>query len=108
MSTRCGANTAACPQHTNTGDAFSPTTGYTVPSAGSQVLPHDGTPLYGKNAPPSFAPMMRQTSCRVDAAGNMWTVNNWKPNFDVDLLINPGGDGIIIFVGIAKPLPRGN
>jgi hypothetical protein len=33
---------------------------------------------------------------------------NWKPNFDVDLLINPGGDGIIIFVGIAKPLSRGN
>ena len=52
--------------------------------------------------------MMRQTSCRVDAAGNMWTVNNWKPNFDVDLLINPGGDGAIIFVGIARPLSRGN
>ncbi len=108
LSKLCGVNTAACPPHTNTGDPLSPSTGYTVPSAGSQVLLHDGNPLYGKNAPPSFAPMMRQTSCKVDAAGNMWTVNNWKPNFDVDLLINPGGDGIIIFVGIAKPLPRGN
>ena len=108
LSKLCGANTAACPPRAQTGDALSPTNGYTVPSAGSQVLLPDGTPLYGKNAPPSFAPMMRQTSCRVDAAGNMWTVNNWKPNFDVDLLINPGGDGIIIFVGIAKPLPRGN
>jgi hypothetical protein len=104
LSKLCGANTPGC----RIGQALSPTNGYTVPSAGSQVLLHDGSPLYGEKAPPSFAPMMRQTSCRVDAAGNMWTVNNWKPNFDVDLLSNPGGDGIIIFVGIAKPLSRGN
>ena len=104
LSKLCGANTPGC----RIGQALSPKNGYTVPSAGSQVLLHNGNPLYGENAPPSFAPMMRQTSCRVDAAGNMWTVNNWKPNFDVDLLSNPGGDGIIIFVGIAKPLSRGN
>jgi hypothetical protein len=51
---------------------------------------------------------MRQTSCLVDAAGNMWTLNNWKPSFDVDAKLNPGGDGAIIFVGIAKPPSRGN
>jgi hypothetical protein len=89
------------------GQPLSPDTGYTVPSAGSQVL-HDGSPLYGLGAPPSFAPIMRQTSCLVDAAGNMWTLNNWKPSFDVDAKINPGGDGAIIFVGIAKPPHRGN
>jgi hypothetical protein len=38
------------------GDALSPQTGYTVPSAGSQVLLHDGTPLYGKNGPPVLHP----------------------------------------------------
>ena len=37
--------------------------GYTVPSAGSEVLLHNGDPLYGPGAPPSFIPMMRQTSC---------------------------------------------
>ncbi len=108
LSKLCGANTSACPPRSKMGDALSPGSGYTVPSAGSQVLLHDGNPLYGRGAPPSFAPMMRQTSCRVDAAGNMWTLNNWKPNFDVDLLKNPGGDGAIIFVGIARPLSRGN
>jgi hypothetical protein len=108
LSKLCGANRSACPPRTKMGDALSPATGYTVPSAGSQVLLHTGKPLYGPNGPPSFAPIMRQTSCRVDAAGNMWTLNNWKPSFDVDAKSNPGGDGVIIFVGIARPLSRGN
>jgi len=43
--------------------------------------------------------MMRQ-------AGNIWTINNWKPNFDNDALLNPGGDGIVIFVGLAPPARR--
>jgi len=33
-------------------------------------------------------------------------MNNWKPNFDVDVAgskANPGGDGIVIFIGLAKP-----
>jgi hypothetical protein len=108
LSKLCGANTSACPPGTRMGQPLSPDTGYTVPSAGSQVLLHNGTPLYGQGAPPSFAPIMRQTSCLVDAAGNMWTLNNWKPNFDVDAVSNPGGDGAIIFVGIARPPSRGN
>jgi hypothetical protein len=108
LSKLCGANRSACPPRTRMGDPLSPATGYTVPSAGSQVLLHTGEPLYGTNGPPSFAPIMRQTSSRVDAAGNMWTLNNWKPSFDIDATSNPGGDGAIIFVGIATPLPRGN
>jgi sugar lactone lactonase YvrE len=94
------------------GDALSPQTGYTVPSAGSQVLLHDGTPLYGKDGPPCFTPMMRTTAVNIDAAGNVWTCNNWKPSFDNNAFgdpvagkpANPGGDGLMIFVGLAKPL----
>jgi hypothetical protein len=102
----CGSDRALCPPGAKTGDAITPTTGYTMPSAGSQVLLHDGSPLYGPNAPPSFIPMMRQTASVIDRAGNLWTVNNWKPNLTVDATVNPGGDGILIFVGLAPP-PRG-
>ena len=87
------------------GDPISPPTGYTVPSAGSEVLLHNGNPLYGPGAQPSFIPMMRQTSVVIDQAGNIWSINNWKPDFDIDIASNPGGDGIIIFVGLAPP-PR--
>jgi streptogramin lyase len=87
----------------NVGDPISPPTGYTVPSAGSEVLLHNGEPLYGPPpAPPCFIPMMRQTAVVIDQAGNIWSINNWKPDFDIDTLgQNPGGDGIIIFVGLA-------
>jgi hypothetical protein len=88
------------------GDPLSPHTGYTVPSAGSEVLLHNGDPLYGRDAPPSFIPMMRQTAVVIDQAGNIWSINNYKPDFDIDISSgNPGGDGIIIFVGLAPP-PR--
>ena len=101
----CGIDRSACPPGKKTGDAITPHTGYTLPSAGSQVLLHDGTPLYGPNAPPSYIPMMRQTASVIDRAGNLWTVNNWKPNLTVDVTADPGGDGIVIFVGLAPP-PR--
>ena len=93
------------PPGKNTGDPISPSTGYTVHSAGSEVLLHNGDPLYGPGAPPSFAPMMRQTGVVIDRAGNVWSINNWKPDFDIDVALNPGGDGIVIFVGLAPP-PR--
>jgi hypothetical protein len=91
------------PPGKNVGDPISPPTGYTVPSAGSEVLLHNGDPLYGPGAQPSFIPMMRQTSVVIDQAGNIWSINNWKPDFDIDVASNPGGDGIIIFVGLAAP-----
>ena len=47
--------------------------------------------------------MMRQTGVVIDQAGNIWSLNNWKPDFDTDVASNPGGDGIIIFVGLAPP-----
>jgi hypothetical protein len=94
----------APPGH-NVGDPISPPTGYTVPTAGSEVLLHNGEPLYGPQGPSSFIPMMRQTALGIDQAGNIWSLNNWKPDFDIDTIgQNPGGDGIIIFVGLASPL----
>jgi hypothetical protein len=68
-------------------------------------LLHNGDPLYGPGAPSSFIPMMRQTAVVIDQAGNIWSVNNWKPDVDIDFGGNPGGDGIVIFVGLAAP-PR--
>lgn len=103
VSKLCGANPAARPHGKATGAPLSPSTGYTLPSAGSQVLLHDGTPLYGSGGPRSFTPLMRQTGLSIDRAGNLWTVNNWKPNFNTDVRSNPGGDGIVIFVGLAAP-----
>jgi hypothetical protein len=91
----------------NVGDPISPSTGFTVPSAGSEVLLHNGVPLYSYGQPPGppcFIPMMRQTAVVIDQAGNIWSINNWKPDFDIDTVgQNPGGDGIIIFVGLAVP-----
>lgn len=88
------------------GDPISPSTGYTVPTAGSEVLLHNGEPLYGSQGPACFIPMLRQTALGIDQAGNVWSLNNWKPDFDIDTIgQNPGGDGIIIFVGLAPP-PR--
>jgi hypothetical protein len=89
------------------GDPISPSTGYTLPSAGSPVLLNN-QPLYGVGGPACYSPLMRQTNCLIDQAGNVWALNNWKPSFDVDMPPppqkgNPGGDGIVIFVGLAKP-----
>lgn len=92
----------------DTGDPISPSTGYTLKSAGDPVRLHDGELLYGAGTEPCYDPLMRSTSCVIDQAGNVWVVNNWKPDFSSDFLPkegNPGGDGIVIFVGLAKP-PR--
>ncbi len=93
---------AGC-RRSNPGAPLSPATGYTLPSGGSQVLLHDGQPLYGEGKRPSFDALMRQTNCVIDQAGNVWTTNNWKPSFDKDVTSNPGGDAIVIYVGLAKP-----
>lgn len=103
LSKLCGIDRAACPPGVKTGDPISPPTGYTLPSAGSEVLLANGNPLYGAGEAPSFSPMMRQTASQIDRAGNVWTINNWKPDFIVDATSNPGGDGIVIFVGLAPP-----
>ena len=80
VSELAGANAATRPPGLAMGDPITPETGYTVPSAGSEVLFHNGQPLYGPNAPPTFDPMQRTTKT-----------------------VNPGGDGVVIFVGLAAP-----
>ena len=47
--------------------------------------------------------MMRQTDVVIDQAGNIWSINNWKADVDIDFAVNPGGIGIVIFVGLAAP-----
>lgn len=103
-----GNNPATRPPGLAPGDPISPPSGYTLPSAGDEVLLHNGQPLYGDGPldPPCFTPLMRVTAVKVDRAGNLWAANNWKPNIDIDVL-NPGGDGMCIFVGLAKPRTYG-
>jgi hypothetical protein len=90
------------------GTPLSPPTGYTLPSAGEEVLLSDGTPLSqtGFNQP-AFTPLMRSVSAVPDRAGNLWVSNNWKPNFITNQLENPGGDGMVIFVGLAAATEPG-
>lgn len=106
LSKLCGVSAKNCGSASALGAAISPSSGYTMPSGGSPVLLHNEQPLYGPGFPPSFAPMMRQTSSAIDQAGNVWSINNWKPNFLIDEFLNPGGDGILIFVGAATPPVR--
>ena len=110
ISKLAGANPATRPSGLNTGDPISPPTGYTLPSAGEPVLLRNGDPVY-KDGTECYSPLMRPTSCVIDQAGNVWVVNNWKPRFQTDFEPNhgnPGGDGVVIFVGLAKPPVRAN
>ena len=78
-------------------------------TGGSQVLKSNGQPLYDTlpvEGNPSFAPLMRQTVAKADCAGNVWVTNNFKPNLPVDLVKLPGGDGMVVFVGLAAPVQR--
>ncbi len=77
LSELCGARPQNCPQGKQTGDAISPSTGYT------------------SNA------MVRLTSTVVDQSGNVWVPNNWKT---VPIQTNPGGNGLVEFVGVAAPV----
>lgn len=94
------------------GTVLSPATGYTLPSAGEPVLMFDGTPLdeTGKEpgAQPAFTPFQRPVSVVPDRAGNLWVSNNWKPNFVTNIQgDNPGGNSMIIFIGLAAPTEPG-
>ncbi|WP_027378956.1 NHL repeat-containing protein [Chryseobacterium daeguense] len=88
----------------------------TVPTGGSEVTLANGHPLYGTQKKPTepgsrhegvqmhcYQPIMRLTSTNIDGAGNLWCMNNWKPSAIVDVMDNPGGDGVVIFLGIAEP-----
>jgi hypothetical protein len=74
----------------------------TLPTGGDQVMLANGFPLYGSNSKPSYEPLMRLTGAKVDCIGNLWAVNNWKPALINDFESNPGGDGVVIFIGLAE------
>jgi streptogramin lyase len=107
MTQLCGTNTANCPAGMTTGDGISPATGWTLPSGGDQVRLASGKPLYYPRNVKTYKPLMRATTTQVDMAGNVWVTNNWKPSGANDLLTNPGGDGMVIFVGMAAPVKPG-
>ncbi len=83
----CGTRTEHCPPGVHTGQQISPPGGYV--GGGLQML----------------------TDIGVDPAGNVWAMNNWQ---DVDVCVTTppeeaastrcGGQGIVIFYGIAKPV----
>lgn len=74
----------------------------TLPTGGSEVFLDNGFPLYGSNSKPSYEPLMRLTGSQIDRVGNVWAINNYKPALIKDFSGNPGGDGIVIFVGLAN------
>jgi len=82
----CGVKTENCPPGMKTGDQISPPGGYV--GGGLQM----------------------QTDIAVDPAGNVWAMNNWQ---DVEacfgypneaLSTRCGGQGVVIFYGMAKPV----
>lgn len=107
LSRLCGVSTEHCPPGASTGDAISPETGYTLPSGGDEVLLANGKPLYYPKKVKSYKPLMRSTATQIDMAGNVWVTNNWKPLGLNDLASNPGGDGMVIFIGLAAPVKPG-
>lgn len=73
----CGARVENCPQGLKTGDPISPSTGFT-----SEAL-------------------QRLTGIVIDPSGNVWVADNWKR---IPVQTNPGGDGLVEFIGIAGPV----
>jgi hypothetical protein len=73
----CGARVKNCPAGLKTGDPISPSAGFT-----SEAL-------------------QRLTGIVIDPSGNLWVPNNWKR---IPIQINPGGDGMVEFIGIAGPV----
>jgi streptogramin lyase len=82
----CGARPANCPPGTRTGDPISPPGGHI---GGLQII----------------------TDVAVDPAGNLWVANNWdRPDEGFKKVPEPalatrfGGNGTVVFFGLAKPV----
>ena len=83
----CGARPANCPPGTKTGDPISPPGGYI---GGMQTA---------------------ITDVAIDPAGNVWVANNWDLPYegfkkvpDPALASRFGGNGVVVFFGLAKPV----
>jgi len=82
----CGVRIEACPPGRKTGDPISPIGGYV---GGLQII----------------------TDVAIDPAGNLWVANNWdRPDEGFKeapaeaLSTRFGGDGAVVFFGLAKPV----
>jgi len=82
----CGVRTENCPPGLKTGDPISPRGGYV---GGLMII----------------------TDVEIDPAGNVWVANNWnrpdegfKEVPDEALSTRFGGDGAVVFFGLAKPV----
>jgi hypothetical protein len=82
----CGARPASCPPGTKTGDPISPSGGYI---GGLQII----------------------TDVAIDPPGNVWVANNWdRPDEGFKQVPEPalstrfGGNGTVVFFGLAKPV----
>ena len=73
-----------------------------LPTGGNPVMLANGFPLYGSSGKISYEPLMRLTGTGIDGAGNLWALNNWKPSLINNLTKNPGGDGAVVFIGVAS------
>jgi hypothetical protein len=82
----CGVRTENCPPGMKTGDQISPSSGYV--GGGLQL----------------------QVDIDIDPAGNIWVGNNWQdidscsPGAQEGLSTRCGGQGVVIFYGMAKPV----
>jgi hypothetical protein len=82
----CGARVENCPPGMKTGDQISPPGGYV--GGGLQM----------------------QTDIAVGPAGDVWAINNWQdidscfPGVAEALSTRCGGQGVVIFFGMAKPV----
>ena len=82
----CGVRTENCPPGMKTGDQISPPGGYV--GGGLQL----------------------QTDIAVSPAGDVWAMNNWQdidscyPGAAEALSTRCGGQGVVIFFGMAKPV----
>lgn len=45
--------------------------------------------------------LQRNTGVSIDPSGNVWLTNNWLLQPE---LTNPGGDGLVVFIGLAAPV----
>jgi hypothetical protein len=82
----CGARLENCPPGAKTGDPISPPGGYI---GGLQII----------------------TDVAIDPAGNVWVANNWdRPDEGLKKVPEPalatrfGGNGTVVFFGLAKPV----
>lgn len=73
----CGTEAQTCPRDLDTGASISGRNGY------------------------GFDGLQRNTGVSIDQAGNVWLANNWK---SAPVPSNPGGDGMVVFVGAGAPV----